>query len=151
LFKNWKSAERHIYNEKLGCNGAETIASALQLAETLKVPLPLTKLFPYDCNIGSRGAKALACTLRINKTLRILDIARNHIDNDGARALADAMKANTILSQFLTRPRNTARCQWPNQPCDGSSQLDPGHGAVRFFALDEVGWCFCLLSFGTEI
>jgi Ran GTPase-activating protein (RanGAP) involved in mRNA processing and transport len=36
----------------------------------------------------------------MNKTIRILDIARNQIDNDGARALADAMKENTTLFQL---------------------------------------------------
>ncbi|NWR38056.1 NLRC3 protein, partial [Tachuris rubrigastra] len=47
--------------------------------------------------ISNKGAKALARSLLVNRSLMVLDLRSNSIGPAGAKALADALKKNQIL------------------------------------------------------
>ncbi|MGH9344386.1 MAG: hypothetical protein ACRD19_11575 [Terriglobia bacterium] len=47
--------------------------------------------------LGDEGARALAQALKVNRTLTALNLAGNRIEDSGARALADALKSNKTL------------------------------------------------------
>ena len=55
-----------------------------------------------DNDIGNDGAKAIADALKDIHSLEKLDLSRNKIGDDGAKAIADALKDNhTLKSLFL--------------------------------------------------
>ncbi|NXY37377.1 NLRC3 protein, partial [Pomatorhinus ruficollis] len=47
--------------------------------------------------ISNKGAKALARSLLVNRSLMVLDLRSNSIGPTGAKALGDALKKNQIL------------------------------------------------------
>ncbi|GCB84314.1 hypothetical protein scyTo_0024913, partial [Scyliorhinus torazame] len=47
--------------------------------------------------ISNKGAKAIARSLMVNRTLAALDLRSNSIGPKGAKALADALKINQGL------------------------------------------------------
>ncbi|NXY48658.1 NLRC3 protein, partial [Ceuthmochares aereus] len=47
--------------------------------------------------ISNKGAKALARSLLVNRSLMTLDLRSNIIGPTGAKALADALKNNQVL------------------------------------------------------
>jgi Ran GTPase-activating protein (RanGAP) involved in mRNA processing and transport len=49
-------------------------------------------------SIGDDGAKALAEALKTNSTLTTLDLQNNSIGPDGAKALAEALKTNSTVT-----------------------------------------------------
>lgn len=51
-------------------------------------------------NIGCNGATALACALSQNSTLKVLNFSQNSIGNDGAVALSQALSCNKSLHTF---------------------------------------------------
>jgi len=55
----------------------------------------LTKLVLVDSNIGDDGAAALASALRVNEVLTKLDLSVNYISDEGAMALASALRPST--------------------------------------------------------
>ena len=57
-----------------------------------------TSLDFTDSRIGSRGARALAEALKTNSVLTTLDLWVNSIGDEGARALAEALKTNGVLT-----------------------------------------------------
>ncbi|XP_013851159.1 protein NLRC3 isoform X4 [Sus scrofa] len=71
---------------------------AKALARSLLVNRSLTTLDLHSNSIGPQGAKALADALKINRTLAFLSLQSNAIRDDGARALAEALAANRTLS-----------------------------------------------------
>ena len=60
-----------------------------------------TSLDLYDNNIGDEGATALAEALKENTTLTTLNLASNKIGDEGATALAEALKENKNLIEVL--------------------------------------------------
>ncbi|XP_059548878.1 NLR family CARD domain-containing protein 3 [Myotis daubentonii] len=71
---------------------------AKALARSLLVNRSLTSL-DLRCNsIGPQGAKALADALKINRTLASLSLQSNRIRDDGAKFMAEALAANRTLS-----------------------------------------------------
>ncbi|CAK6444750.1 unnamed protein product [Pipistrellus nathusii] len=71
---------------------------AKALARSLLVNRSLTSL-DLRCNsIGPQGAKALADALKINRTLASLSLQSNRIKDDGAKFVAEALAANRTLS-----------------------------------------------------
>ncbi|NXC21763.1 NLRC3 protein, partial [Corythaeola cristata] len=57
-------------------------------------------LFPdslAENQISNKGAKELARSLMVNRSLMALDLRSNSIGPSGAKALADALKKNQVL------------------------------------------------------
>ena len=78
---------------------------AMYLAEGLKLNCTLKKLNISDCGISSEGVNNIAHALTINKTLQNLDVEGNEITDAGVVCLAKALKANVSLTNL-----NLARC-----------------------------------------
>ncbi|XP_064009261.1 NLR family CARD domain-containing protein 3 [Pogoniulus pusillus] len=57
----------------------------------------IQKLSLAENQIGNKGAKALARSLMVNRSLMVLDLRSNCVGPAGARALADALKKNQVL------------------------------------------------------
>ncbi|XP_027383460.1 NLR family CARD domain-containing protein 3 isoform X2 [Bos indicus x Bos taurus] len=71
---------------------------AKALARSLLVNRSLTTLDLRSNSIGPQGAKALADALKINRTLASLSLQSNRIRDDGARCMAEALATNRTLS-----------------------------------------------------
>nr|XP_035946134.1 NLR family CARD domain-containing protein 3 isoform X2 [Halichoerus grypus] len=71
---------------------------AKALARSLLVNRSLTALDLRSNSIGPQGAKALADALKINRTLAFLSLQSNSIRDNGARSVAEALAANRTLS-----------------------------------------------------
>ncbi|XP_013373140.1 PREDICTED: protein NLRC3 isoform X1 [Chinchilla lanigera] len=71
---------------------------AKALARSLLVNRSLTTLDLRSNTIGPQGAKALADALKINRTLTSLSLQSNAIKDDGARSMAEALATNKMLS-----------------------------------------------------
>ncbi|XP_045639980.1 NLR family CARD domain-containing protein 3 isoform X1 [Ursus americanus] len=71
---------------------------AKALARSLLVNRSLTALDLRSNSIGPQGAKALADALKINRTLAFLSLQSNAIRDNGARSVAEALAANRTLS-----------------------------------------------------
>jgi hypothetical protein len=52
-----------------------------------------------DNQIGAGGARAISEALKANTTLTCLDIARNEIGESGTQVVSEALKVNTTLTQ----------------------------------------------------
>ena len=63
----------------------------------------MTKLGLYRNNIGPNGASALSEMLRLNGSLRELDLRSNDIGHKGASALAESLQTNTALTKLGLR------------------------------------------------
>ncbi|XP_044289647.1 NLR family CARD domain-containing protein 3 [Varanus komodoensis] len=57
----------------------------------------IQKISLAENQIGNKGAKALARSLMVNRSLMALDLRSNSIGSQGAKALADALKINQYL------------------------------------------------------
>ncbi|XP_068062647.1 NLR family CARD domain-containing protein 3 isoform X3 [Anomalospiza imberbis] len=57
----------------------------------------IQRLSLAENHISNKGAKALARSLLVNRSLMVLDLRSNSIGPTGAKALADALKKNQIL------------------------------------------------------
>ncbi|XP_003790878.1 NLR family CARD domain-containing protein 3 [Otolemur garnettii] len=79
---------------------------AKALARSLLVNRSLTTLDLRSNSIGPQGAKALADALKINHTLISLSLQSNTIRDDGARSMAEALASNRTLS-VLHLQKNT--------------------------------------------
>ncbi|XP_029804063.1 NLR family CARD domain-containing protein 3 [Suricata suricatta] len=71
---------------------------AKALARSLLVNRSLTALDLRSNSIGPQGAKALADALKINRTLTFLSLQSNAVRDNGARSVAEALAANRTLS-----------------------------------------------------
>ncbi|XP_048188653.1 NLR family CARD domain-containing protein 3 isoform X2 [Perognathus longimembris pacificus] len=71
---------------------------AKALAKSLLVNRSLIALDLRSNTIGPQGAKALADALRINRTLASLSLQGNRIRDDGAKCMAEALASNQTLS-----------------------------------------------------
>lgn len=78
---------------------------AKHLAEGLKMNSTLKTLNLNDCGITTEGIKCMAHALTVNKTLQNFDIERNKIKDEGVVCLAKALKANIGLTYL-----NLAEC-----------------------------------------
>uniref|UniRef100_A0A8C0M253 NLR family CARD domain containing 3 n=2 Tax=Canis lupus familiaris TaxID=9615 RepID=A0A8C0M253_CANLF len=79
---------------------------AKALARSLLVNRSLTALDLRSNSIGPQGAKALADALKINRTLAFLSLQSNEIRDNGARSMAEALATNRTLS-VLHLQKNT--------------------------------------------
>ena len=51
----------------------------------------LTNLVLWENNIGDEGAKALAAALRVNEVLTSIDLRRTNLGDKGKKAIQDAV------------------------------------------------------------
>lgn len=59
-------------------------------------------------NIGVDGTYVIANALMYKNSVRALDISLNNIGDDGAQAMAETMRMNTVLEvRSMTRPSMT--------------------------------------------
>ncbi|XP_062954925.1 NLR family CARD domain-containing protein 3 [Cynocephalus volans] len=79
---------------------------AKALARSLLVNRSLTTLDLHANSIGPQGAKALADALKINRTLTSLSLQSNTIRDHGAKSMAEALTSNRTLS-VLQLQKNT--------------------------------------------
>ncbi|KAF2975821.1 hypothetical protein EK904_001380 [Melospiza melodia maxima] len=68
----------------------------------------IQRLSLAENQISNKGAKALARSLLVNRSLMVLDLRSNSIGPTGAKALADALKKNQIL-QSLNLQHNSIK------------------------------------------
>ncbi|XP_008844366.1 NLR family CARD domain-containing protein 3 [Nannospalax galili] len=73
---------------------------AKALARSLLVNRSLIMLDLRSNTIGPQGAKALADALKINRTLTSLSLQSNIIKDDGAKCMAEALASNQTLSML---------------------------------------------------
>ena len=57
-------------------------------------------------NIGDDGAKAIAEALKVNPVLTFLNLRWNDIGDNGARAIAEALKVNAVLTKLNLEDNN---------------------------------------------
>jgi len=78
-----------------------TAHDATVVAEILKSKTSVTKVdLSLNKEIGDEGAKALAEALKVNTTLEYLQLAGCGIGDAGAAALAEALRFNTSLTEL---------------------------------------------------
>ena len=70
------------------------------MSEALKENTTLQSLNLHRNSIGDEGAKALSEALKENTTLQSLNLQSNSIKYDGAKALSEALKENTTLQSL---------------------------------------------------
>jgi hypothetical protein len=61
----------------------------------------LTSIDVYSNHIGDEGASALADALKVNKSVMAIYLGDNGIGAEGASALADALKVNTSFTKIF--------------------------------------------------
>lgn len=83
--------------ERIGPEGAATLASALQNNDTVG------SLNLWQNDIGTEGAVAMAKALESNSTLRWLNMCHNKIDNKGAVSLGKALERNNTVTTMDLR------------------------------------------------
>ncbi|XP_043831255.1 NLR family CARD domain-containing protein 3 [Dromiciops gliroides] len=93
------SKDCHIQKISLAENQIHN-KGAKALARSLLVNRSLTVLDLRSNSIGPQGAKALADSLKINRVLMSLSLQNNIIKDDGAKFLADALMVNHMLSML---------------------------------------------------
>lgn len=79
-------------NNKFKDNVMELLGSVLSVKDC-----QIQKMSLAENQIGNKGAKALARSLMVNRSLMVLDLRSNAIGPKGAKALADALKINQVL------------------------------------------------------
>ena len=69
----------------------------------INLPSTLVRLIAVNCQLTDKGALIISKILRINKTLKYLQISKNFIEDDGISAISDSLHVNTILTQLVAR------------------------------------------------
>ena len=70
------------------------------LAETLRLNSTLKSLNLSENDLGEGGGRALAETLRLNSTLTSLDLGGNGLGEGAGRAMAEALRLNSTLTSL---------------------------------------------------
>ncbi|XP_072791701.1 NLR family CARD domain-containing protein 3 isoform X3 [Taeniopygia guttata] len=81
----------------------------------------IQRLSLAENQISNKGAKALARSLLVNRSLMVLDLRSNSIGPTGAKALADALKKNQILLS-LNLQKNGIGAQGTRQMAEALKQ-----------------------------
>jgi len=94
-----------LSSTRIRWEGASAIADALEHNETVN-DLCLGNTNDsihiwWDNNIGDEGADAIASALRLNTSLRRLDISRSHVGSDGHDAIVKALQDNPVLLESI--------------------------------------------------
>uniref|UniRef100_A0A8C8VDZ1 Leucine rich repeat containing 74A n=1 Tax=Pelusios castaneus TaxID=367368 RepID=A0A8C8VDZ1_9SAUR len=89
---NYRVKELDLSHNEFSEKGGEHLGQMLGI-------LSLRYLWGWN-HLRMKGAVALGAGLRVNGTLKILDLSWNGFGNDGALALGEALKLNNILVQL---------------------------------------------------
>jgi Ran GTPase-activating protein (RanGAP) involved in mRNA processing and transport len=73
-------------------------ADAILIGSDLQFMAVLTKLVLYTNSIEDEGAKAIAEALKVNPVVSELELGDNEIGDEGAKAIAEALKVNAVLT-----------------------------------------------------
>ena len=65
------------------------------------LPNALVRLAICNCNLTYNGAVSIGKMLRINETLKHLDVSTNSFGDDGISAISDSLHVNTTLIQLV--------------------------------------------------
>ena len=96
---------KELYEINLGYNHLRD-ASAIAFAKVLEHRhTALTRLNLEGNDIGCGGIQELAHALKENVNLKMLELGRNHIHPDGAKALAQAVRINHVLEELDIIPQ----------------------------------------------
>lgn len=82
----------------IGDQGIEEIAALLD--PTNDTGPDLFRVLLNGCSVGNRGAQAVAVALADNKTLQVLELSNNGIEEEGGKALLDMLKRNRTIKQL---------------------------------------------------
>ena len=93
-------SNRSLYVLNLEGNPEVGDLGAMHLAEGLKINCTLKTLNLNDCGITSKGASNMAHALTFNKSLQNLDVERNKIMDAGIICFAKVLKANVSLTKL---------------------------------------------------
>ena len=85
-------------NKKFSDSGACCIFEALQSADTTVVNLNLS-----NCGMTVSVIESLTKMLQINKSLKFLNISRNHLSDSGAQCIFQCLQHNTTLIKLSLR------------------------------------------------
>ena len=94
-----------IPNNPIGDDGISAIASGI----TSNTNTALTELNISHCEFHSKGTKSIADVLKINRTLKSLNISRNHIGDDAISTLGLGIQDNTTLTKLFIHSEFTPR------------------------------------------
>ena len=75
-------------------------ADAILIRSDLQFMAVLTCLVLEHNNIGDEGAKAIAEALKVNAVMTTLNLRVNNIGVEGAKAIAEALKVNAVLNKL---------------------------------------------------
>jgi hypothetical protein len=98
--------------------GPACFSSFRELCAELLSNTRLERLVLRDCEVCDDVARMLAAALRVNRTLRVLDLSgRNDISNGGTAALVAALRVNTALTHLHVDTlresgRDTVLAEW---------------------------------------
>ena len=90
LFFNSRLKSANLGANRIGDEGVIAISEALKTNSTL-TELGLQSYDESTNLIGPAGAQALADMLKVNSPLTTLNLFRNNIGDEGAKALADVL------------------------------------------------------------
>jgi len=71
-----------------------------RLGKALKRNTHIVELRMSQCEIDSSSAKLLAEGLAGNKSIRLVDLSKNKIGNDGSQAIAEALMQNCKINEI---------------------------------------------------
>jgi hypothetical protein len=71
-----------------------------RLGKALKRNTHIVELRMAQCEIDSGSAKLLAEGLAGNKSIRLVDLSKNKIGNDGSQAIAEALMQNSKINEI---------------------------------------------------
>ena len=77
------------------------------ISDCLKINKSLKELNMSKNEITSNGAKEIATAIRVNTTLEKLDLSHNEISNDGVSFISDGLKNNSLKEVNISRNKIT--------------------------------------------
>ena len=83
--------------EPLAEDPLSTIKDISVYDEMLKITTGLKRIYMSGYSVGDEGCELLCRALRENSTVSVLDLSYNKISNIGAKHVADMLKVNTTL------------------------------------------------------
>ena len=90
-------------------------------------PITLVRLIVTKCCLTCTGAVNISKVLRINGTLKYLDISCNSIGDDGISAISDGLHVNTMLVQLVAR-----RCEFFSKGAENVAKMLQSNKTLKY-------------------